>query len=757
MTSELVARLADTTGRLILFPVRHHSPACARALLALARARRPAAVLVEGPSEFNERIEELYLAHELPIAIYVHTTVDDKRRGAYYPFCVYSPEWQALQVARELGAATRFIDLPWRAVADVDDRPNRYADGPLRYGSYVDRLCEQLGVDDFDQAWDELFEIEDLEPAAYVRRAHELCVASRLLDPVRDSDRAREAFMGHEVRSALASTNGPVLVVTGGYHSAAILEAVQQAGETASGAATQASSDAHGAALTPYSYERLDRLTGYGAGMPAPGFYHHVWARRSETHAFDAEALLREIARALRHRKQILSTADLVGAMTISRALATLRGHREVWRRDLIDGLRSSVLKEELAHGGSHPLLDAIDEVLRGNRRGRLAANAPRPSLVLDLLDRLDAAEFAPAMATRVVDLDLEQGADRERSVLLHRVRLLGVSGFTRTDGTDFVNRVDLSRLWERWSIVWTPDFDATAIEATRYGGTLDEAVEAALAERIAAAGRHAGRAAALLVDAALASVATAGQVLVDLTEASLAGDNDLASVATALGHLLYLHRFDRALSAGKIGDLRTLVATAWDRARWLLTSMRLGAEAVGGIALLVQGFETGDDLPRDDLVTTLEQVASLSSQSPAVAGAAVGALWTLGATDASRARHDLERFRDPARLGDYLAGLFELAREAVQRREDLLGAIDEALAGFADDEFLEASPALVLAFSRFTPREKHHIARTLFGGEAAVEAAPLTVDPADASRALELEGRLFALLTHYGIRGGAS
>ena len=35
------------------------------------------------------------------------------RRGAYYPFCVYSPEWQALQTGGEVGAEVRFIDLPY--------------------------------------------------------------------------------------------------------------------------------------------------------------------------------------------------------------------------------------------------------------------------------------------------------------------------------------------------------------------------------------------------------------------------------------------------------------------------------------------------------------------------------------------------------------------------------------------------------------------------------------------------------------------
>ena len=32
--------------------------------------------------------------------------------------------------------------------------------------------------------------------------------------------------------------------------------------------------------LTPYSYERLDSLRGYEAGMPNPGFYHRLWQDR---------------------------------------------------------------------------------------------------------------------------------------------------------------------------------------------------------------------------------------------------------------------------------------------------------------------------------------------------------------------------------------------------------------------------------------------------------------------------------------------
>src|SRR5262249_43437412 len=94
--------ILDLTAGAVFFPVRHHSPACRGAVRRLALELRPAAILIGGPSDFNDRIHELFLPHRLPIAIYTFTHCGEARRGAYYPFCVYSPEWQALQVAREL-------------------------------------------------------------------------------------------------------------------------------------------------------------------------------------------------------------------------------------------------------------------------------------------------------------------------------------------------------------------------------------------------------------------------------------------------------------------------------------------------------------------------------------------------------------------------------------------------------------------------------------------------------------------------------
>src|SRR5215472_15327488 len=111
---EFDPRIASVMEPVVFFPVRHHSPACSRLLCSLADRLRPSAILIEGPSDFNSTLTELYHPHRLPIAIYSYVRMQDNlRHGAFYPFCSYSPEWQALQASLRLAVPARFIDLPY--------------------------------------------------------------------------------------------------------------------------------------------------------------------------------------------------------------------------------------------------------------------------------------------------------------------------------------------------------------------------------------------------------------------------------------------------------------------------------------------------------------------------------------------------------------------------------------------------------------------------------------------------------------------
>ena len=126
------------------------------------------------------------------------------------------------------------------------------------------------------------------------------------------------------------------------------------------------------------------------------------------------------------------------------------------------------------------------------------------------------------------------------------------------------------------------------------------------------------------------------------------------------------------------------------------------------------------------------------------------------GAADVERVRSDLLLFGDPTRLGDFLAGLFCLAREQVQRQADLIRNIDTLIVSYTDEEFLNALPSLRLAFTFFTPREKHHLAKTLLqmlGLKSDVSLTALAVPAAVAAQALAFESRLFQALERYGLR----
>ncbi len=779
---------AETAGDLedsgvLYLPVRHHSPAAARLAAAAVRELRPDAVLIEGPSDFNQHIDELALDHSPPIAVYswvVHES--GERRGAYYPFCVYSPEWQALRAGFEVGAEVAFIDLPWADLAaERDATLHRYADAELRRSRYVDVLCRNLEVEDFDAAWDRLFEIEELDLATFIERCGELCGHLRAFSEVSTTDLSREDFMAASVAGARARHDGAILVLTGGYHTAAVRERVEAGNHGDTEARSAQLGEGRGIALTPYSYESLDRLAGYESGMPNPGFYHRLWIDRGEGRRDTWRHLLHAVARELRRRGQVVSTADLIAVETTARGLAALRGHAEPWRGDLLDGVLGALVKEQTEAAVVHPLLAAAQEVLRGGERGRLAAGTTLPALVRELFRRLGELDLDPRGGRRrELDLDLFDEAALERSRLLHAVRLLGIRSFTLLAAPDLVARDDLTRLSETWRIALHRDFEATAIEAAAYGPTVREAVAARLLERSATLERDAEAAARLLIDAALAGIQPLSGLLYRRLAALLVTEASFVRLARALGHLLYLYRYDPMLRTTGRQDLGELLRLA---AEWSLVRLEsLGQiqnpqDGVDGLILLLEAHERcGEELEldRQGLIDVLARFVDPKGrkrnsvgdggQLPALRGAALGALWTLGAADDERLEAELGLFAHPDELGDFLAGLFAVAREAVQRRRQLVTRIDDLVLGFDDEEFLHALPALRLAFSRFTPREKHQLIRTLLtpaGGsppsdveQAAAEIARPVTSLDAAARMLAFESDLARKLERYRLRG---
>ena len=338
-----------------------------------------------------------------------------------------------------------------------------------------------------------------------------------------------------------------------------------------------------------------------------------------------------------------------------------LRGHAEVWRTDLVDGIIGSLIKEEMNRGGRHPLLDAVHDVLRGGERGVLAEGAQLPPLAVDIRAQLDAHNLQGQSQPRDIDLDLDDAADRPRSRILHRLRLLDVSGYERTGGTDLRVRDDLSKVWERWHIVWSPDFDARCIESARYGPTLAEAAAARLTEAAGAIERDAGKAALLLLDAALAGLTELAGNLLGRLKDLIRTDGNFFSVTGALGHLLYLYRYDAVLETAGRGEIGALVVETYQRGLWLLEGlgqvMGQDTQLLEGLVRLRETFERCEQslgLDRAELVQVLARIGADRAQRPLVRGGVLGARWSLGASDSEQVNSAIRQFADPKSAGRF-------------------------------------------------------------------------------------------------------
>ncbi|BAJ26776.1 MULTISPECIES: DUF5682 family protein [Kitasatospora] len=777
--------------------VRHHSPACAALVARTIAEVRPAHVLIEGPADLNPRLDELLLGHELPVAVFSHYRDEARTATSWAPLCAYSPEWVALTEGRAAGARVRFVDLPaWHAAFTDRARPlaNRFADSEARYARATARLCEAFGTDSPDTLWDGLVELPDQAGLAERLDAYfELVRGDAAAD---EGDAAREAYMARWVRAALARRDGPVLVVTGGFHTPA-LRALVASGAPEPGwpAVPEPPAGAVGGShLVPYSFAQLDAFGGYQAGMPSPGYYQLLWELGP---VGAADGLVERAVRQLRAAKVPVSTADLIAARTLAEGLAALRGHRTRSRADVLDGLVSGLVGEALERplpwqergrpdAGGDPLVRALVAAGTGDRRGRLHPDTPAPPLVHDVAAEQAVCGVEPGEAA-AADLTTPEGLRRSR--FLHRLRVLEIPGHVRAAGPTGGGDPVFTERWEPAPGGWAHRRDAALIEAGAYGARLADAAAVALAGRARAADADPADLAGLLFDAVLCGVGTLAGELLDTLAERIGRSPELGAVGEVLATTLDLWRHDRIYGVAADPRLAGLVDAALHRVLWLAEGLhggtgvdhaRLRATAAARDALRHAAAVL--TLDRPTALATATRVAADPAAPPDLRGAALGLCWSLTAAEPAPdatgpvgsagsvgfsaeavARQARAWAGQPERLGDWLSGVFVLAREqltgpALESVDDtsLFDSLDTIVTGLPDGDFLSGLPALRQAFGYFPPRERERIAERLLARRGRTGSARAllrtSADPALLARAAALELGVTDLLSRYGL-----
>jgi hypothetical protein len=265
-----------------------------------------------------------------------------------------------------------------------------------------------------------------------------------------------------------------------------------------------------------------------------------------------------------------------------------------------------------------------------------------------------------------------------------------------------------------------------------------------------------------LLVEACRAGIDTLSEDLLVQLDQLIGCESDFTVASEALGHLAYLYCFDESLGTKRATPIERLLAECNTRCLWLLDS--LGgtlpdeAKVLAGMQKVQEVAQRASSVIREDrgeLVQTFLRIQNDREKHPAVRGAAVGILWNLGDADSEAILQQMLGFQKPEDLGDFLAGLFLLAREVAQRHPQVVQTVDRMLMEFTGEGFQHALPALRLAFTYFTPREKHHMLSTLFEslGIKEIKVLPkLQVEPEVAAQAMAIEENIFAAIVTYGL-----
>ena len=738
--------------------VRHHSPACARRVQQAIDEVKPDWVLIEGPANFNGRIEELALDHTPPIAAFEFYFDGDRRFASYYPFCEHSPEWIAARLGLERGASVRFIDLPGFAVRDDAPVENRYADRG-REPEYMADLERALGEYGYDAVWDACFELS--EDAELETRLETYFDGIREAVPASSSDEQREAFMGDYVAWADGQP-GDVVVVCGGFHAPVLARSASRSVEHEPSPPPPADGSRAATWLVPFSEPRLDSFQGYASGLPSP-----AWYRWSYCGANPARCALEATAQRLRDRGLNISVADTIAAFTQAEMLARVRGHSSIARVDLLDAVVSTWVKDALEAplpwavrqtlpAGTHPVIVELLAALSGDKRGRLAEATPLPPLVAHVEALLQRLDLEPdAVQTRTVELYPGEAETEPRRVALERLMLLAIAGFQRASDSDASP--------QRYAIFDHPEFAATVAEAASYGPTLEAAAIAALEERAAQAS-SVDDLTEVLVSAIRARLPTLSRRALDQLSALIAQEKDLGLLGAALRRMLSILRHAGVDPADRAAIV-TLISSAVDRGLWLVEGIRgsstrsLGrVAAVAALRDAMLNEKDAIDVPVERMMQVWRRVAEAVDVPADLRGAALGAEFSQGfitVADASKVAVKAFETATPSHLGDYLIGLLTLARELLSTDNTLATGLDHAIKGLTSTDFMVALPALRQAFQQLPARERAAFAERvteLHGGSVSSLLAPQAAPVADVARARAVEDRVNTTLREVGL-----
>ena len=709
--------------RVRVLGVRHHGPGSARAVRAALDELRPDRVLIEGPPEADELVELVADPDLIPPVALLAYRNDNPAAAAFWPFAVFSPEWQALTWSVRQGVPVAFMDLPAAVLlADRSDTPAPVTSPTVRTDP-IAVLAEVAGYDDAERWWEDVIEARRAgDPFDAVTEA---MTAVRVDRPETDHRTLqREAHMRKTLRAAQKAGGERIAVVCGAWHAPALtgrLPTVTSDNALLPGWPTAKVT----ATWVPWTHSRLAFTSGYGAGVESPGWYRHLFTDND----LGLERWMTRSAGVLRAHDLPTSTAHVIEAVRLARALAYLRGRPEPGLTEVTDATRAV-----LCEGSETAVGFVLRDAVVGEELGQVPDSAPMVPLESDLRLTAKSLRLRFDATAKEVTLDLRAPNDLRKSHLWWRLRMLGVDWAEPTEVTG------TGTFKEGWTLTWRPELSVRLVEASVWGTT----VAAAAAGRLVHRADSLAACTTAIADCIIAELPSAMSELLLRLDRFAAGTADVTSLLSALPELVRAQRY---------GTVRgTDTAAIAGVAQAVLTRICAGLPAaLGGLdndaARAVRGSleRTHDVVPllpdgpaRAGWYAALELAGHRRDLPPLLAGRIVRLLMDVGTIERSEAARRLQAAlsvgETPADKAYWAEGFVAGGALLLIHDDALLGVLDRWVRGLDDSDFLEVLPLLRRSFGDFSPAERGNLLRST--GSLSVAADRTATPEEDLSRA---------------------
>ena len=445
--------------------IRHHGPGSARRMLRFLEKWEPDCILIEAPPETIDLFSSVRHPELIPpVAILLYEPLQ-LNHSLMLPFAGFSPEWLAASFAFKKGIPLIPFDLPAANMLplsiETEEIRDEYVKDPLS------QVAKISGYTDSERWWDHTFE-QMTEDEDVFKSLQDLMVEVRLQLNRKESreTRLREAWMRQVIRAEMSKNYNKIAVVCGAWHIPALLTWNSVSAKEDKSLLTGLPKVKIAGTWIPWSYDRLARQSGYGAGVLAPAWYEMLFTHQQEA----PSVWLIQIATLFRRDGFDISPAHLQAILALSSNLSALRDKPDAGLDELQLALAAVLhFPKEILEAKIQP------NWIIGEKVGNVPPDIPQTPLQSDLLKLIKSArlknEFQSTQGIRK-QLDMRVNANRLASSLLHQLQILDIPwGILDT----ISDQVKVS-FHENWRLKWKSVFMISLIEKGMWGNTIAEA-----------------------------------------------------------------------------------------------------------------------------------------------------------------------------------------------------------------------------------------------------------------------------------------